>query len=120
MKPLVFLVLFLAACNPYVATTPRAVSPTSTAQATVTPTKAIGTPTPKAATAKVIASQSLHVRQGPSEKSPLVSVDSYLYHGDIVTIQNCAAGWAQIEWQGGTAWVNAKFLSKNHCQTNKE
>jgi hypothetical protein len=63
-----------------------------------------------------VTATSLHVRQQPSEKSPLVSVDSYLYHGDTVTIQDCADGWAQIEWQGGTAWVKADWLSDNECK----
>jgi hypothetical protein len=41
----------------------------------------------------------------------------YLYNADTVTLTgSCRSGWAQIEWQGATAWVKASFLSENKCQ----
>jgi uncharacterized protein YgiM (DUF1202 family) len=62
-------------------------------------------------TAEVTADEALHVR-----KEPLGTVLGYVYHGDTVTILACRDGWAQIEWQGGTAWVNADWLSDNTCK----
>lgn len=67
-------------------------------------------------TAEVTAVEALHVR-----KQPLGIVIGYLYSGNAVTLTNlCKNGWAQIAWKGATAWVNARFLSDNKCQTNKE
>jgi uncharacterized protein YgiM (DUF1202 family) len=45
----------------------------------------------------------------------------YLYNADAVTLTNkCSDGWAQIKWQGATAWVRAKYLSDNKCQTGEK
>jgi hypothetical protein len=76
-------------------------------------------PTPTSVTVQVIA-DSLHVRT-----EPMGLRIGYLYHADTVTLTgSCRSGWAQIVWHAasgsGTAWVNARFLSKNICQTNKE
>ena len=66
--------------------------------------------------ARVIAIEALHVRN-----EPLGIVIGYLYNADTVTLTNaCQNGWAQIKWQGATAWVNARFLSDNKCQTSEE
>jgi uncharacterized protein YgiM (DUF1202 family) len=71
-------------------------------------------------TAQVTAYQSLHVRVRPGEHSPLAK-PGYLYHADPVTLTGtCQTGWAEIAWHGGTAWVNASFLSDNKCQTSEE
>ena len=70
-------------------------------------------------TAQVTADEALHVRN-----EPLGIVLGYLYHGAEVTLTNkCSedpAGWAQIEWESGFAWVSAKYLSQNNCQTSEE
>jgi uncharacterized protein YgiM (DUF1202 family) len=75
-------------------------------------------PTEKSALAIVTASQSLNVRVRPGEKS---AVTGYLYNGNAVTLTNkCSKGWAQIVWKSATAWVKARFLSENKCQTREE
>jgi uncharacterized protein YgiM (DUF1202 family) len=67
--------------------------------------------TPTAVTAQVTAN-SLHVRT-----EPMGLRIGYLYKADTVTLTgSCRSGWAQIEWQGATAWVKASFLSENKCQ----
>jgi hypothetical protein len=70
-------------------------------------------------TAEVTANEALHVRN-----QPLGVVIGYLYHSDTVVMTGeCStdpAGWAEIRWQDGTAWVNASFLSDNKCQTSEE
>ncbi len=72
--------------------------------------------TPEPETARVIAA-SLHVRVRPGERQVVIG---YLYNADTVTLTgSCRSGWAQIEWQGATAWVNARFLSDNICLTNE-
>lgn len=69
----------------------------------------------------VTAARSLHVRVRPGEQNAVIG---YLYRSNTVTLTGvCSedpAGWAQIAWRGSTAWVNARFLSDNNCQTNKE
>jgi uncharacterized protein YgiM (DUF1202 family) len=72
-------------------------------------------PTPKSSpNALVTASLSLNVRVRPGEQARVVG---YLYTGNTVTLTNvCSSGWAQIQWRGGTAWVNAKYLSDNKCK----
>jgi ABC-type uncharacterized transport system permease subunit len=66
-------------------------------------------------TVEVTADEALHVRN-----QPLGVVLGYLYHADSVTLTNkCStdpAGWAEIAWQGGTAWVAARYLSDNICE----
>jgi hypothetical protein len=66
-------------------------------------------------TAEVTAYEALHVR-----KWPLGIVIGYLYHAETVTLTSkCSenpAGWAEIAWQGGTAWVAARYLSDNICE----
>ena len=116
MKKLLVFLLFLSACSPYLPATATPVPPTVTAQATATrqpaPKAAPSTPDP---TARVIAT-SLHVRA-----EPMGLRIGYLYAADTVTLTGtCRDGWAQIEWRDSTAWVNARFLSENSCQTNKE
>lgn len=73
-----------------------------------------GTPTPTPA--RVIAIESLNVRESPSEDSPTVG---YYKNGDLVNLTGeCQSGWAQIHfvWDGGeTAWVNADFISDKSC-----
>jgi hypothetical protein len=86
---------------------------TPTAQPVPTAEKILAKPEKILAT--VTAYQSLHVRVRPGEHEPLAE-PGYLYHGETVTLTSkCQTGWAQIEWQDGTAWVRAKFLSENKC-----
>jgi uncharacterized protein YgiM (DUF1202 family) len=66
----------------------------------------------------VTAARSLHVRVRPGERETVLG---YLYTSDTVTLTgSCRSGWAQIQWQDATAWVNASFLSENNCQTSEE
>ncbi|RPI95527.1 MAG: hypothetical protein EHM40_02935 [Chloroflexi bacterium] len=117
-KHLILASLILAACSPEIMpaiTDPLpTVSPTPTAEALAVP--AVSTPTAELPTVSTVtAIQSLHVRQEPNENA---SVIGYLYSGDNVTLTGeCLGGWAQIEWNGDVAWVNASFLSENECQT---
>jgi uncharacterized protein YgiM (DUF1202 family) len=87
-------------------------SPTVEPSATNLPTQAEKLPT------VTVSADALHVRN-----EPMGVVIGYLYHADSVTLTNkCStdpAGWAEIEWQGGTAWVNSKYLSDNICQTKE-
>lgn len=65
----------------------------------------------------VTATRSLNVRFHPGEQERVIG---YLYNADAVTLTgSCRAGWAQIRWRQGVAWVNAKFLSDNDCQTKE-
>lgn len=67
---------------------------------------------------EVTAFEALHVRAAPGYQSDVIG---YLYSGDSVTLTGkCQTGWAQIEWRGANAWVNARFLSDNKCQTDEE
>lgn len=76
---------------------------------TPTPTPVISATPTESAT--VTAYQSLHVRT-----ARMGTRIDYLYHGDIVTLTGtCDHGWAEIQWKGGTAWVNADYLSPNKC-----
>lgn len=62
-----------------------------------------------------VTATSLHVRA-----QPMGLILGYLYKADIVTLTGkCQTKWAQIRWQGQAAWVNAKFLSNNDCQTKE-
>jgi uncharacterized protein YgiM (DUF1202 family) len=80
-----------------------------------TATRQIG-PTATRLVAVVTAAESLHVRTLPGEKETVID---YLYHGETVTLTGtCRAGWAEIELEYTTAWVNAKYLSGNSCRTN--
>jgi hypothetical protein len=124
MKRFIFLLAAIAlACSGPTVPTLVAVStetPSPTATSLVAAPKISATRTPPAATrlATVIASRSLHVRAEPGERAVVVG---YLYTGDPVELTGeCSedpAGWAQIEWDDGTAWVRAKFLSDNECQS---
>lgn len=79
-------------------------SPTATRQTLFTPT----------ATRLVaeVSATSLHVRT-----EPMGLRVGYLYHGDTVVMTGrCLQGWAQIEWDGGRGWVNARYLSDNTCR----
>jgi hypothetical protein len=81
---------------------------------TVTP-KPVSIDTGKAKTATVTAYDALHVRN-----EPMGVVIGYLYHADPVTLTGtCStdpAGWAEIAWHGGTAWVASRYLSDNPCK----
>lgn len=87
--------------------------------AVMTPTVGHDTPKPvvmttPVMTAVVTASLSLNVRQSPGEHERVIGA---LYNGDpVVMTGKCSDGWAQIEWQGGKAWVNAGYLSENKCK----
>lgn len=64
---------------------------------------------------KVTAYQSIHVR---AERMGLRI--GYLYYGNTVTLTGaCDHGWAEIVWNDGTAWVNARYLSQNKCSEEK-
>jgi uncharacterized protein YgiM (DUF1202 family) len=96
-------------------------SPVPTATRYITATR-LPTVTATRLVAVVIAAESLHVRVRPGEQQAVIG---YLYHADTVTLTgSCRSGWAQIIWHAasgsGTAWVNARFLSGEVCQTNKE
>lgn len=93
---------------------------------TITPTaESTATRSPEATATRLVAAQSqayvtatrsLNVRVRPGERERVIGA---LYFGDLVTLTGeCSKdpkGWAQIEWQDGTAWVRAKFLSQNKC-----
>jgi hypothetical protein len=122
MKRLLIVLVFavLACSGP---TVPTLVAASINAEPTATSLVAPqSTPTATRLVAQVTA-DSLHVRVRPGEHSPLAK-PGYLYHADSVTLTNkCStdpAGWAEIRWQDGTAWVNARFLSENNCQTSEE
>jgi len=91
--------------------------PVSVVSAVPTPThnapKPVVRSTPNALVdAEVTAIEALHVR-----REPLGTVLGYLYHGDTVILTStCRDGWAQIEWEGGVAWVKARYLSDNTCK----
>ena len=71
-------------------------------------------PTQGSALAIVTATQSLNIRERAGWKQ--VRVLGVLYHGDeVILTGTCSDGWAEIVWEDGTAWVNARFLSKNKC-----
>lgn len=109
--------LLLVSCAPVI----KSLEPTKTTMpaATVTPVPSpapSGTPEPEIV--YVTAAESLHVRVRPGEQQAVIG---YLYNADTVTLTDlCQDGWAQIAWNGSTAWVNASFLSDNICQTNEE
>lgn len=64
-------------------------------------------------TARVIAIQSLNVRQAPGHDNPVIGA---LYHGNTVVMTGkCHAGWAEIRWKSSTAYVNARYLSGDPC-----
>ncbi len=85
-----------------------------------TPTQVLATPfllpilrPPPTLSASVTAMRSLNVRASVGEDKPVVGA---LYSGDPVVLTGiCLDGWAEIRWKGGTAWVNAGYLSKNKC-----
>jgi hypothetical protein len=104
---LIFL-LFLCSCAPVIV--PATVTPTVAVQATTTPRPTV-TPTATPNAVEVEA-QSLHVRREPMG----LRID-YVYRGTVVTITDCQDGWAQIDWHGSVAYVRAKYLSDNKCQT---
>ena len=112
------LVLSALACTLPVPTTQRTTpAPAVVKAATTVP------PKPKTTdniltTVKVTAYQALHVRQQPGIDNIVLG---YLYNSDSVTLTgSCRSGWAQIVWKSAAAWVKAKYLSTNICQTNKE
>lgn len=106
--------LLLVACAPVIHPLEPSPAPTRTkATATASPAPLA---TSTLITARVIADESLNVRQLPSETKPVLG---YLYHGNRVTILGCSKnpkGWAQIVWKSGRAWVRAKYLSDNKCE----
>ena len=114
---LVLVLSVLACALPSGTTVPTTPAPTVVKAGTTVPPKP-KTPDNTLTTAKVTAQQSLHVRQQPGIDNTVVG---YLYNADTVTLTDlCQDGWAQIAWNGSTAWVNAKFLSDNKCQTSEE
>lgn len=114
---LVLVLSVLACALPSGTTAPTTPAPTVVKAVTTVPPKP-KTPDNTPTTAKVTAQQSLHVRQQPGIDNTVVG---YLYNADAVTLTDlCQDGWAQIAWNGSTAWVNASFLSDNICQTNEE
>jgi hypothetical protein len=105
------LVLSVLACSgSYLTTVP-----------TTPPEPAVKPLTTPRTTVEVTAYEALHVRQHPTTAAAVIG---YLYNSDPVTLTGtCStdpAGWAEIAWHGGTAWVKASFLSDNNCLTNKE
>jgi hypothetical protein len=117
---LVLVLSVLACALPSGTTVPTTPAPTVVKAATTVPSKP-KTPDNTLTTVKVTAYQALHVRQQPGIGNTVLG---YLYNSDTVTLTSvCSddtAGWAQIVWQAGTAWVNARFLSENSCQTSEE
>jgi hypothetical protein len=113
---LVFLMFLVVSACSAVTPVPAAVISAATARATGTP-KPTATPAATLDAAQVTA-DSLWVRSDPMG----LRID-YLYNSDPVTLTGtCStdpAGWAEIAWHGGTAWVNASFLSDNKCQTSE-
>jgi len=61
----------------------------------------------------VIASQSLHLRAEPSEKSQVLK---YLYHGDQVKVLARELKWWSIQAGNKTGWAKAEFLQEATCQ----
>jgi uncharacterized protein YgiM (DUF1202 family) len=101
------LVLSVLACSGSYLTT----APTTPPETVVKPPT---TPKNTVTTVEVTAYEALHVRQHPTTAAAVVG---YLYNSDPVTLTGtCQTGWAQIRWQDGTAWVNAKYLSDNICE----
>jgi uncharacterized protein YgiM (DUF1202 family) len=91
--------------------------PVATSPGTKPPVKLVMT-TPTASMTPVmtadVTATSLHVRDLPGHDNLVLG---YLYNADTVTLTgSCRSGWAQIEWQGATAWVRAKYLSDNKCK----
>ena len=71
-------------------------------------------PAPVEIRAKVSALQSLNVRQSPTRRSAGLGV---LYSGDeVILTGRCRAGWAEIQYTAGPAWVDARYLSGDHCK----
>jgi uncharacterized protein YgiM (DUF1202 family) len=102
---------FLLSCAPVI----KSLEPTMTSAIGVPTLTASPAPsaTPEPEIARVIAT-SLHVRVRPGEQNTVIG---YLYNADTVTLTgSCRSGWAQIKWQGATAWVRAKYLSDNKCK----
>jgi len=94
-----------------VMTTPTGAKPAVKLVMTVSPT---ATPI----SARVTAMQSLNVRENYGHDKRVVGA---LYANDLVVMTgNCHGGWAEIVWEDGTAWVNAKFLSSNKCSEMEE
>ena len=108
------------ACAVPVSTTVPAARPSATTVLSATPTtvpSAVTTPASGSTTVDVIAFEALHVRAAPDYKSEVVD---YLFVGEEVELTGrCSTnpkGWAQIKWNGSTAWVRAKYLSANKCK----
>lgn len=105
---LTFLTLLLTACAPVIK--PRAVSPTDTAPATVTPT---GTPTvtpfPTPHIAQVTAYQSLHVRVRPGEHQPVPVGD--VPRGSVVLTDH---NGQRAVWLDGKLYQKARKHDSHH------
>jgi hypothetical protein len=111
---LVLVLSVLACALPSGTTVPTTPASTVVKAATTVPPKP-KTPDNTLTTVQVTAT-TLHVRT-----EPMGLRIGYLYYANTVTLTgSCRSGWAQIRWQDGTAWVNARFLSDNICLTNKE
>ena len=61
----------------------------------------------------VIASQSLHLRAQPSEKSQVLK---YLYHGDQVKVLTREPKWWSVQAGNKTGWAKAEFLAESECE----
>lgn len=62
---------------------------------------------------RVTATRSLNVRERAGTDARVIGT---LWNNDLVAVIGCSGGWAQITWKGGTAWVNARYLSDNQCK----
>ena len=112
------LVAVILACVPQL--TMPTPFPTPSPAATPSATRQIAPATRTATSlvaAHVTAFEALHVRAEPSHQADVVD---YLFVGEEVTLTGeCQDGWAEIEREDGTAWVNSKFLSDNLCKEEK-
>ena len=62
----------------------------------------------------VTALRSLNVRAAPGVTNKVIGA---LWAGNEIRLTGkCDSGWAQIEWDGQSAWVKASYLSDNRCQ----
>jgi hypothetical protein len=106
---LIVLVMTVMACSLSV--------PVKNPPATKTPERLVmATVAAPVMTAEVTA-YSLHVRQSAGHDKLVLG---YLYQDDLVVMTgSCQDGWAQIRWNDGTAWVSARYLSGNSCQTKE-
>lgn len=58
--------------------------------------------------AGIVVSPRLNVRTGPGTQYSILSVLSYHQTVNLTGYRSADAGWVQIHWNGGTAWVSGK------------